>query len=319
MNRPDAAAIVVTHNSEAHLFTSLTALCQAELDVRVVDNASTDGTLGLLDREFPDVKVIANPVNTGFAVAVNQALSTVDSDVVLLVNPDCVLPPATARELVGAVAADPGVGIAGPRLIGPDGRVAISAHPFESLASVLASRFGGSLMPVALRRMLCGVNRRRAYDACRRDGGPVRVDWLSGACLAVRTELLRAIGGLDERYFLYYEDEELCLRAGQRGADVVYLPAVSAFHVGGASSPDPTRTWPHLYRSMLLYFARHRGREFRAVRAAVIVRALIGMAIGGARLPLAPRSATARVRAWSQITRLAVAATPEPQEVPPCT
>ncbi|GIH16319.1 glycosyltransferase family 2 protein [Rugosimonospora africana] len=308
MNAPVATAIVVTHNSQAYIAASLTSLCQAELAVRVVDNASVDRTLDIIDREFPDVTVVANPVNVGFAAAVNHAVSSVETDIVLLVDPDCVVPPATAHELVRLLRGRPSVGIAGPRLIGPDGRVAISAHPFESLGSGLAWRFCGSLLPLALRRLLCGARRRRAYDACRKPGGPVEVDWMSGACLAVRTDLLVRLGGLDERYFLYYEDEELCLRARAEGAKAAYLPTVEAYHVGGASSPDPVRSWPHLYRSMLVFFARHRAEQLPMVRAAVLVRALIGIVLAGTRLPLAPRSGAARLRAWSEIAGIAFAA-----------
>ncbi len=157
-----ATAIVVTHNSEKLIGGSLAALCRAGLTVRVVDNASRDRTVALVTKDFPGVEIIANQVNVGFAAAVNQALHGVDSDITLLVNPDCVLPETTARELVNVLRLRPEVGIAGPRLIGADGRVAISAHPFESLASVVASRCGGNLAPVALRRVLCGNRRRRA-------------------------------------------------------------------------------------------------------------------------------------------------------------
>lgn len=310
LSHPLATAVVVTHNSQAYIGASLTSLCQAGLAVRVVDNASADRTLDIIRREFPEVTVVANPVNAGLAAAVNRALSTVDTEVILLVNPDCLVPPATADGLVRLLRGGPPLGVAAPRLIGPAGRVAISAHPFDSLASVLAGRFGANRVPVALRRLLCGAARRRAYDACRKPGGPVEVDWVSGACLAVRTDLLVSLGGLDERYFLYYEDEELCLRARAQGAGVAYLPTVEAYHVGGASSPDPAGTWPHLYRSTLVYFARHHPEQVPAVRAAVMLRALIGIVLAGARLPLAPRSGTARLRAWREVAGIAVAARP---------
>jgi N-acetylglucosaminyl-diphospho-decaprenol L-rhamnosyltransferase len=313
----DATAIVITHNSEKCIGGSLAALCRAGLTVRVVDNASIDRTVALVTKDFPGVEMIANQVNVGFAAAVNQALHGVDSDITLLVNPDCVLPETTARELVSVLRLRPEVGIVGPRLIGADGRVAISAHPFESLASVVASRFGGHLAPVALRRMLCGNRRRRTYDACRGSGTAVSVDWLSGACLAVRTCLMTDIGGLNEKYFLYYEDEELCLQARRRGKEVLYVPTVEAIHSGGgSSSEDPTSTWPHLYRSMLLFFARHRRSTFQPVRAVVLLRALIGIGLAGARLPVRPQTAAARARAWTEVTRIALTATRNRLEAP---
>ncbi|MEW1587740.1 glycosyltransferase family 2 protein [Micromonospora vinacea] len=306
MSPADATAVVVTHNSAGQIVAALTALRQAQVPVRLVDNASTDGTVDLVRRRFPEVTVLASATNTGFATAVNRAAAGIDTDVVLLVNPDCVVTPGTVAELVRILRDRPSVGIAGPRLVDANGRVAISAHRFESLGTVLASRFGGSLVPVSLRRLLSGRQRRASYDACVRGAQPMAVDWLSGACLAVRRELFVAIGGLDEGYFLYYEDEELCLQAGRRGAEVLYVPSVTAVHTGGASSSDPAWIWPHLYRSMLRFFARHRAGTLRAVRGAVLLRALIGIGLAGARMPLQPRAGTARLRAWTRVGRIAV-------------
>ncbi|WP_157756727.1 glycosyltransferase family 2 protein [Plantactinospora sp. KBS50] len=303
---PDATAIVVTHNSGRQILAALAALRQAGLPVRLVDNGSTDRTVELARSHFPEVTVLTGHGNAGFAVAVNRAAYGVRSAVLLLVNPDCVVPPETARTLVEVVANRPEVGIAGPRLLDAQGRVAVSAHPFETLRTVVASRFGGTLVPVALRRWLAGGQRRRAYAACLRGARPTPVDWVSGACLAVRTSLFTAVGGLDEAYFLYYEDEELCLQARRRGAEVLYVPSVAAVHSGGGSSSDPAWIWPHLYRSMLLFFHRHRPRSRRAVRAVVLARALLGVALAAVRMLLQPRAGTARMRAWARVGRIAV-------------
>jgi GT2 family glycosyltransferase len=185
-----------------------------------------------------------------------------------------------------------------------NGHIAITAHPFESLASVICSRFGGALAPVALRRVFCSTRRRQAYDSCRRHRGPTTVDWLSGACLAVRAGLLHDIGGLDERYFLYYEDEELCLQAARRGAAVVHLPRLAAVHIGGASSDEASATWSHLYRSMLIFFARHRRSTYQAIRVVILLRAVVGLGLAAVRLPSQPKAATARARAWLDVARL---------------
>ncbi|WP_172639108.1 glycosyltransferase family 2 protein [Streptomyces tailanensis] len=305
----NTTAIVVTYNSAACITDCLTALREAGAEVRIVDNASSDDTVTLVTERFPDLTLVANAVNVGFAAAVNQALAGVTTDTVLLLNPDCVLSAGTARGLVTTIRTQPLVGVTGPRLLGPDGRSVISAHPFESLLTVLASRFGGSLLPVGLRRLLCGNLRRLAYDACREGGLPVCVDWLSGACLAVRTSLLQRLGGLDEGYFMYYEDEELCWQARQAGAKVLFLPALQATHIGGASSSaDPTQVWPHLYRSMLRYFALHHPGSYLLVRTAVLLRALLGVGWALVRSPLRPAAASARARAWVRIARVAATA-----------
>jgi N-acetylglucosaminyl-diphospho-decaprenol L-rhamnosyltransferase len=311
-----ATAIVVTHNSAGQIGESLSALCDSEASVRVVDNASTDRTDALIRRDHSDVWLESNPTNVGFARAVNQALRGTSADVVLLVNPDCVTPTETVRGLVSHLRRHPEVGIAGPRLVGAEGETAISAHPFETLASVVASRFGGSLLPPALRRHLGGRNRRRSINAslggATAASGSVAVDWLSGACLAVRGDLLRELGGLDERYFLYYEDEELCLQVRRRGYGVVLLPQLQAMHVGGASS-QPGATWPHLYRSMLIFFGSHRRSSYQLLRLVVLVRAVLGLGLAQARRLLRRSSAERRFRAWREIAVMALAMSRPPE------
>jgi GT2 family glycosyltransferase len=319
MNGLAATAIVVTYNSEAHIHACITALIDAGLSIEVVDNASADDTASLVAQCFPDVGLTINQVNRGFAAAVNQGLAAATTDIVVLVNPDCLVPAATARALITTLRVQPEVGVVGPRLLDPHGNVAISAHPFESWITVLASRFGGSLVPVWVRRLLCGGTRRRTYDACRGIGSPVAVDWLSGACLAVRTTLMRQVGGLDEGYFMYYEDEELCLQAWRSGARVLYVSAVEATHIGGASSADPSWIWPHLYRSQLRFFARHRPSTYRLVRALLLLRAVLGIGIAKVRQPIRPARENPRMRAWAQIAQIALSATSTTIEGPSCT
>ena len=312
-----AIAIVVTHNSAGQIGESLPALESSGVSVRVVDNASTDRTVSLVRRNYPGVCLESNPTNVGFARAVNQALPGTSADVVLLVNPDCVAPAETVQGLVSHLRAHPEVGIAGPRLVNTKGETAISAHPFETLGSVVASRFGGSLLPLAIRRHLGGRNRRRSVDACldaaTTTNGPVSVDWLSGACLAVRGDLLRELGGLDERYFLYYEDEELCLQVRRRGYQVVLLPHLQASHIGGASS-QPGTTWPHLYRSMLIFFGSHRRSSYQLLRLVVLLRAMVGLGLAQSRRILRRSGAELRFRAWLEIAALALAMSRTRQE-----
>jgi N-acetylglucosaminyl-diphospho-decaprenol L-rhamnosyltransferase len=302
-----ATAIVVTHNSAGQLGEALEALCSSGVAVRVVDNASTDQTVELLDSDYSGLWLAANPVNVGFARAVNQALADVTADVVLLVNPDCVVQPSTIHGLVDHLRTHSWVGAAGPRLVGSDGEPAISAHPFETLWSVLASRFGGGLLPAGIRRWLGGRARRRSYEACLGDPPittPVPVDWLSGACLAVRGELLRELGGLDERYFMYYEDEELCLQASHRGYQVELLPHLWAEHTGGASS-EPGATWPQLYRSMLIFFGSHRRSSYQLVRLVVLLRALLGIGLAQLRRLFRRPGAWTRLHSWREVRSLA--------------
>ncbi len=300
------AAIVVTYNSEREVGACLEALLEAGLDVFVVDNASSDDTAELVAGHFPRAQLIVNRENRGFARAANQALACTTTELVLLVNPDCVVPRRTVGGLVEYMTLHRDVGVAGPRLRDARGEVAVSAHPFESVSTVVASRFGGSLTPVSVRRLLSRSRRRQSYDVCRRGSEPATIDWVSGACMAVRKSLLDRLGGLDSSYFMYYEDEELCLRAWDVGAKVVYLPAFEAHHSGGASSSDPALVWPQLYRSMLRFHARHRPRTYLLVRAVILVRALLGVVLASIRTALALGGAgPRRALAWARIARIA--------------
>ncbi|MGW0778963.1 glycosyltransferase [Streptomyces sp. NPDC002835] len=233
-----ATAIVVTSNSQDHVVTCLSALRHAGLRVSVVDNASADGTVHVVAAHFPEIELIPNPVHVGFAAAVNQALPGAVGNAVLLVDPECILREPTARALVTTLRLRPEVGVVGPRIIDPGGRLVASAHPFGSLALALTGRLRGNLAPLGLHQLFWGRKRRRTYADCGRYGRAVTVDWVSGACLAVRASLLAEIGGLDEGDFMYYADEGLCLQAWRRGAQVLYVPALTAVHLRGASSRD---------------------------------------------------------------------------------
>ena len=302
-----SAAIVVTYNSARQVERCLSALVEGATEVYVVDNASTDGTSGVVRARFPHVRLIENRENVGFAAAVNQALEQTDADAVLLVNPDCVVPRDMVTALASHLRANPDVGLVAPRLRDEDGHVATSAHPFESLFTVVASRFGGSLVPLRLRRALAGAKRRESYDACRAGGEATSVDWVSGACVAVRGSLFRRLGGLDRGYFMYYEDEELCLQVWKAGFRVVILPDAEAVHTGGASSSDPAHVWPHLYRSLLRFQARHRPHTYGLVRLTILARAVVGMAVGAVHdaVALGRGRPARRVRAWARIARIA--------------
>lgn len=301
-------AIVVTHNSRTHVAHCLEPLIEAGVATWVVDNASSDDTVRVVAERFPEVHLLANHDNRGFAQGVNQALEQTSADVVLLVNPDCAVSPEAVAGLAAHLAENPEVGVVAPRLRDSAGRIAVSTHPFENLASIVGSRFGAAVIPPALRGFVVRGCRRSSYEACRSGDRPVPVDWVSGACLAVRGSLLRRLGGLDTAYFMYYEDEELCLQVWRSGATVVYLPTVEAVHSGGASTRDPAQAWPHLYRGLLRFQARHRPRTYPLVRAAIVVRAVLGVAWGAARdsVALVQRKPARRTRAWARIFRVAL-------------
>ena len=201
--------------------------------------------------------LIANRENVGFGRAVNQALARARAPLVLDHEPGL---PAAARSggraRVGELAQHPQCAIAGPRILNPDGSVQGSARGDPDM---LTGLFGRS---AALRRLLpvaAGVAPQRRGRDRRRGGSPsVVVDWLSGACVLARRDALAAVGGFDERYFLYWEDADLCRRLRARGAHVRYVPSATAVHrVGHSSRTARAASLRAFHESAYLYYATH--------------------------------------------------------------
>jgi N-acetylglucosaminyl-diphospho-decaprenol L-rhamnosyltransferase len=296
-------AIIVTYNSAAAIEACVAPLLEAGAHVIVVDNASSDGTAGLVRERLPRVELIANDDNRGFPAAVNQGVERGLSNTLLLVNPDCVVPADTVRGLAAFLEEHPDVGLVGPRLREDDGSIQISAHPLGSFSTLLANR-ARRVLPRALAHRFA-----ESYDVCLNATEPTDVGMLIAACVAIRRELLERIGGLDEGYFMYLEDMELCLQVRRAGYRVVYLPTVEARHVGGASSGDRSHVWPHHSRSLLRFHARHRPQTFQLVRATLIARAVLGMGLGlGQDAVAAARHQPPRRRtlAWARVAKIAL-------------
>ncbi len=285
-----ADAIVVTYRSAASIGACLNPLIAAGLHVVVVDNAAT---ADIVRQGFPGVELLANEDNVGFSRAVNQGLALCKSDAVLLVNPDCVVPAATTEALVAYLREHPDIAVVGPRLREADGSINVSAHPIATFGSTLANRARRSFPFIT--PLLARQSRFGSYDACLHATEPTEVEMMIAACVAVRGDFLRdELGGLDEGYFMYCEDMELCLQAWQRGKRVVYLPSVEAVHQGGGSSGDRSHVWPLHTRSTLRFHAKHRPRTFQLMRLALLGRAVLGLAD--------PRAH--RRRAWMRVARV---------------
>jgi GT2 family glycosyltransferase len=221
----------------------------------VVDNASQDGS-GAIAQEFaPAVALVANAANVGFGRAVNQALARVRAPFVLIMNPDCHLQPGAVAALEDELRRRPRCALVGPRILDPDGSVQGSARGDPDM---LTGVFGRSAV---LRRLLpwLAVARRNVVDATVTAGGPsVVVDWLSGACVLARREALADVGGFDERYFLYWEDADLCRRLRARGHHVRYVPSATAVHrVGHSSRTARASSVRAFHDSAYLYYATH--------------------------------------------------------------
>jgi len=223
----DLTVVVVSHDSAAWLPDCLTSLRDTSLDPRpqvlVVDNASTDGGPDLVRERHPEVKLIANDANLGFARAVNQGWREATGRNLLVLNPDIVVQPGALMVLHDYLTSHPDVGLVAPRLVGTDGTLQYSCRRHYTAGAYLLRR-------TPLGRLFPGHRALRRHLMADWDHAEVReVDWVQGAAMMIRGEALGETA-LDERFFLYFEDVDLCLRLQRSGWKVVYHPAAEMVH-----------------------------------------------------------------------------------------
>ncbi|MEW5729775.1 MAG: glycosyltransferase family 2 protein [Pseudomonadota bacterium] len=235
------AVVTVTHHSAAVIDSCIRSVSKAA-QVIVVDNASDDGTPALVRRLLPTVEMIENRVGRGFGNGCNQGLERVRAEFALLLGPDSTIDDESVRLLVEAADAWPEAGMLGPAIIAPDGHVELS-HDIG-----LFERMEGG---------------KRA-DLHMLPEGPLCAEHLSGAVLLVRMATLRRVGFFDRNIYLYYEDDDLCIRMRRAGHSLVLVPEARATHVGGGSSrPSLHHRWEkfwHMAWSRLYIEAKWRGR-----------------------------------------------------------
>ncbi len=181
--------------------------------VMVVDNGSTDDTVQLVREQYPMMQVIENRANLGFAGGNNVGLRLATSAFVVLINPDVVLAPDWLSQLIAAMAEDSTVGIAGCKVYYPGGRILQHAGGYVTFPQALPGHYGLSAID------------RGQYDQVR------DVDYVIGAAMAIRREVVESIGLFDERFFLYFEDVDYCRRTRSAGFRVIYAPSAHLVHL----------------------------------------------------------------------------------------
>lgn len=242
---PALSIIIVNWNTGPLLHNCLQALepdVHPDYEIIIIDNASADDSARAARQSFPRLRLIENRENLGFARANNQGMAEARGRYLLLLNPDTLVPPTALPALLDFMAQHQTAGACAPRLRLPDG----AAQPYS---------FGQDPRPAyLLRRALAQkVLRRPLHDW--QTTRTQRQDWVSGACLLLRRAAIAQVGGLDENIFLYFEDNDLCLRLRQAGWQVWYHPQVAITHIGGQSAQhNPAAA--AAYRHSLRYFYR---------------------------------------------------------------
>ena len=251
------SVVVVNWNGAAYLGACLDAARGAGRELVVVDNASRDGSVVLLRERHPDVRLVVNDANLGFGRAANLGLREARGRCVLFLNPDAIVSDEAIAAALAILDRRPDVGLVGVAQRDGQGNVLPTVEPFFSLAAL----------------------RRPSHERMSAPGGPgpVAIDWCHGAFLLGRRDELLALGGFDERYFLYAEDMDLCFRVHESGKAVVYLPQVSILHEGNAAGREllGERRAAAIFASQLA-FHRHR----HGAAATLLLRALAASAFG---------------------------------------
>ena len=248
---PQFAAILVNYNAGPEIERALRSIVDEmggeSWQGIVIDNASVDGSATKVNQFLPHVRLIRNDANVGFARGVNQGLAATTAPYVLIMNPDCRLMAGAIAALRGVLDAQPRCALTGPRVLNPDGSVQGSARGDPDM---LTGLFGRTTLLRKVAPFLPIGRRNIVVDEAIRSGQPsAEVDWVSGACMLVRRTAFDQVEGMDERFFLYWEDADLCKRIGEKGWRTVYFPGATVVHAGGRSSI-------HVYRESLAAFHR---------------------------------------------------------------
>jgi N-acetylglucosaminyl-diphospho-decaprenol L-rhamnosyltransferase len=247
--------IIVSYNTAELLQNCLRSIAQhtkISHEVIVVDNNSTDDSAARVEEDFPAVTIFRNETNLGFSKASNLGARSSQGDHILFLNPDVEVKAGSVDVLISWLETHNQTGIIGPRLVFPDGQFQLSAGNLPGLWQEWKDRR-------LYRRMVTGDRKFHERVASRfRD--VQAVGWVTGACLLIRRSLFDALGGFDEKLFMYFEDKDLCKRAASMGAEVLFCPEAEAIHhLGGASLGD-TGSLRRVYQtSHREYYRKHLG------------------------------------------------------------
>lgn len=236
-----------------------------ETEIIVVDNNSKDETVALLRSDFPEISVIDNQVNVGLAAGVNRGIAAAKGKYDLILNPDIIALPRSIKTLLEFMEKNPKVGVAGAQLLSPNGKIQTSCFRFYKPMTIIYRRTHlgkttAGKQEIA-RFLMKDFNRERSRT----------VEWIMGACMMVRSSAIKEVGGMDERFFLYFEDVDWCRRFWRSGWQVMYVPAAQCSHFHQRSSEGGLLrllTSPsaraHI-ASAIKYFSKYRGQTMPVV------------------------------------------------------
>lgn len=268
----ELAVIIVSYNTKDLLRTCLESLCRevgsSDAHIMVVDNGSTDGSEAIVRKQFSRVQWVENGKNLGFAAAINIGVKKSSGEYILFLNPDVTVLEGGLSKTLKYIHQHSEVGIVGCKILSPDGSVQQSARELPTLWTLfLENSFLYKLLPHT------GLLRNPWVTDVDREQ---EVDIVKGAFLVIRREALESVGGLDERFFLYSEEQDLCLRVKKAGWNVMYVPVPAIVHYeGGSSVPGKNSSKLMVYESEYKYFRKHYGTFYAKAASAIMVGGLV--------------------------------------------
>jgi GT2 family glycosyltransferase len=266
--------IIVSYNARDHLARCLTILYSRtqnlSFETIVVENASNDGSRYMLAQCFPQVRVIHSDQNLGFAKGCNLGARHVAGAYLLFLNSDTEVISDALSVLSRFLDEHKQVGVVSARLVYPDLSEQGVARSFPTPANAIWGRT--TLLTRAFPRNR--FSRRYLVSRENRSSEPFGVDWVSGACLMVRADIFRDLGGYDETFFMYWEDADLCFRVKQRSWSVFSVPAAVVIHHEGGSSRRKARLIMEFHRSAYRYYRKH---HVKSTFSVLHLLALIGL------------------------------------------
>jgi GT2 family glycosyltransferase len=249
----ELSVVLVNFNDRPHLGECLSSIENTagslQYEIIVVDNDSADGSPAYIARHFPNVKLIANNVNLGFARANNQGIQECRGEFILFLNTDTAVQPGALGRLLEELKSDPKAGAVGPALLR-------GSHSYQ-----VSFGRGVNFLSELLQKLVLNPYFKFVLKWSRKTR---RVGWLSAACLLVRRTALLDVAGFDEDFFIYFEDIDLCLRIRKAGWTLVYQPQARVLHVGGATTSTQLVAGRFEYRkSQLAFYDKHSSKASR--------------------------------------------------------
>lgn len=298
MSQPDFSIIIVNYNTRELLRACLDSIHRSsgrtQYEIIVIDNDSSDGSIEMLRSGYRGVSIIENNDNIGFARACNQGIRASSGRFIILLNSDTEVFPDTLENLSKFIIEDmtgPGAGIVGCRILNPDGSLQYSAGSFPTLWSTVLDMF----RPYHERKyLLTGYDREH------------EVDWVTGAFLVIDRKVIEDVGELDEHFFMYYEEVDLCLRAKKSGWKVIYTPRLSIIHktpLAVKKESVSAKIASETRRSHLYYYWKNHGYlSFAALTCATVIILFLGLV----KLHISPGPDIVYARAQREKVRLVI-------------